>query len=341
MSSAILSDKHLNPGQHYFMSKKINTEDPNWEKEAVRELAWNSLKEQRRTRRWGIFFKLLTFLYLGVVLYMMLDLPGIPGRETVVGKDHTALIRLKGLIADGTSASAQKINKLLETAFTDKHTKGVILEINSPGGTPVEASSIYDKIRELRKKHPDIKLYAVARDLCASGGYYVASAADEIHANKSSIVGSIGVRMDSFGVQDAMKKLGIENRTITAGKNKALLDPFQPQDPAQRAHLQTMLNQVHQQFISAVKAGRGDRLKETDDIFSGLIWSGEAALDLGLVDGFESSENIAKNLIGEENIVILEPKKSLLMQLTEGVGEVSAQVIQKLIVENAAKGQLN
>ncbi len=322
------------------MSKKINTDDPNWEKEAVRELAWNSLKEQRRTRRWGVFFKLLTFLYLGVLLYIMFDLPGIPGRENVAGKDHTALIKLKGLIADSTSASAEKINKLLETAFNDEHTKGVILEINSPGGTPVEASSIYDKIRALRKAHPDIRLYAVARDLCASGGYYVASAADEIHANKSSIVGSIGVRMDSFGVEEAMKKLGIESRTITAGRNKALLDPFQPQDPAQRAHLQTMLDQVHQQFISAVKTGRGERLRENDDIFSGLIWSGEAALELGLIDGFESSEGIAKNMIGEENIIILEPKKSLLKQLTEGVGEVSAKVIQTLLLENGAHGRL-
>ncbi len=319
------------------MKKKIDTDDPNWEKEAIRELAWGSLKEQRRTRRWGIFFKLLTFVYLGVLLLFMLDIPGLPGHQVTARKDHTALIRLKGLITEGSNASAEKINKLLEKAFEDKHSKGIILEINSPGGTPVEASSIYQKIVDLREQYPDKKLYAVVRDLCASGGYYVAAAADEIHANPSSIVGSIGVRMDSFGVQELMKKIGVENRTITAGEHKALLDPFKPLAPDEKAHLERMLQQVHQHFISAVKTGRGERLKENDDLFTGLIWTGEEAKSLGLVDGFRTSENIAEELIGEDNIVVLEPKKSLLEQLTEGVGEVSAQIAQKLLTSNSSQ----
>ena len=322
------------------MKKKIDIDDPNWEKEAIRELAWGALKEQRRSRRWGVFFKLLTFLYLGVLLLFMLDLPGLPGHQAKSGEDHTALIRLKGLIAEGTRASADNINKLLEKAFDDDRTKGIILEINSPGGTPVEASSIYEKIIDLRKAHPDKKLYAVVRDLCASGGYYVAAAADEIHADKSSIVGSIGVRMDSFGVQELMNKIGIESRTITAGEHKALLDPFRPLDPAEKAHLERMLKQVHRHFITAVKNGRGNRLKENDDLFTGLIWTGEEAKTLGLIDGFKTSETIAKELIGEANIVVLEPKKSLLEQLTEGVGEVSASVMRKLLSENGNFGHM-
>ena len=322
------------------MKKKIDTNDPNWEKEAIRELAWGALKEQRRSRRWSTFFKLLTFLYIGVGLWVMLKLPGLPGETAKAGEDYTALIRMKGLIAEGTTASASKINKLLEDAFDDDRSKGIILEINSPGGTPVEAASIYDKIVELREKHPEKKLYVSVRDLCASGGYYVAAAADEIHAHKSSIVGSIGVRMDSFGVQELMKKLGIENRTITAGENKALLDPFQPLKPEQRAHLQKMLDQVHQHFIDAVRNGRGERLKENDEIFSGLIWTGEEAQKLGLIDGFRSSEEIASELIGEENIVVLEPKKSLLQQLTEGVGEVTARTLATLLDSDSASQTL-
>ncbi len=316
--------------------KKIDTNDPNWEKEAIRELAWGSLREQRRSRRWAIFFKLLTFVYIGVALWILADMPGLPGREATASKDHTALIRLKGLIAEGATASAGKINKLLEQAFEDEYARGVILEINSPGGTPVEAATIYEKITSLRKEYPDKKLYVSVRDLCASGGYYVAAAADEIHAHRSSIVGSIGVRMDSFGVQELMKKLGVESRIITAGENKALLDPFSPLKPEQKAHLQKMLDQVHQHFIAAVRAGRGDRLKETDDIFSGLIWTAEEARKMGLVDGFKNSEQIARDLIGEEEIVVLEPKKSLLQQLTEGVGEVSARALSALLRESDA-----
>ena len=314
------------------MDKSNKDNDPHWERRTVTELAWAGVKEQRRTRRWGIFFKILTFAYIAVFLVLMLDLSGA---KELQGKDHTAVIKLKGVIADGTAASSEKINKLLRTAFEDKKTKGVVLEINSPGGTPVEAVSIYDEIRRLREKYPDIKLYAVVRDLCASGGYYIASAADEIYANESSIVGSIGVRMDGFGFEDLIKKMGVERRTITAGKNKSLLDPFKPEDPAQRAHLQTMLGQVHQKFIDDVKVGRGDRLKPTEDMFSGLIWSGVSALELGLIDGFADTRSVARDQVGVDHLVTYETRKTLLQQLTDEVGGVTATVLQKLWTEQA------
>jgi protease-4 len=217
----------------------------------------------------------------------------------------------------------------------------VILEINSPGGTPVQAKAIYDEILRLREKYPETKLYAVVTDLCASGGYYVASAAEEIYASEASIVGSIGVRMDGFGFQKVMEKLGVERRTLTAGENKALLDPFAPQNPEQQAHLQGMLDQVHQLFINDVKAGRGDRLKESDALFSGLIWSGEASLNLGLIDGYGSTDSVARELIGEENVVSFSPRQTLLEQLTEDVGTGMVNVLNQLTLSSMLdKGRL-
>ena len=311
----------------------------NWEKDTVRALAWEGVKEQRRARRWGIFFKFLTFAYLAFFLWTFVDWKAA---GDIVSKPHTALVDIKGLIAEGANADAEEINDLLQAAFEDKNTRGVILEINSPGGTPVQAKAIYDEILRLREKHPDISLYAVVTDLCASGGYYVAAAADEIYASKASIVGSIGVRMDGFGFQKVMEKLGVERRTLTAGKNKALLDPFAPQDPAQRAHLQGMLDQVHQLFIDDVKAGRGGRLQESEELFSGLIWSGEESLKLGLIDGFGNTSYVAREKIGEENIVSFSPRKTIFEQLTEEVGTVMAKTLHRLWMSGAAgQGALN
>jgi protease-4 len=309
---------------------KPNTDlenDPNWEKDTLKALAWEGVNEQRRARRWSIFFKLLTFAYLAFFLWMFVDWKAT---GEIINKPHTALVELKGLIAEGAGSDAEEINELLRSAFEDKNTKGVILEINSPGGTPVQAKEIYQEILHLREENPETKLYAVVTDLCASGGYYVAAAAEEIYANEASIVGSIGVRMDGFGFQEVMENLGIERRTLTAGKNKALLDPFAPQDPAQREHLQGMLSQVHQLFINDVKAGRGDRLKESEDMFSGLIWSGEESLKLGLIDGFGNMDYVAREKIGEENIVTFSAKKTLLEQLTEEVGTVMIKSLQQL-----------
>jgi protease-4 len=309
-----------------------------WEKNTVEALAWEGVKEQRRSRRWGIFFKLLTFAYVAFFLWAFVDWKAA---GDIGSKSHTALVELKGLIAEGTDADAEEINGLLQSAFEDKNTKGVILEINSPGGTPVQAKAIYDEILRLREKYPETKLYAVVTDLCASGGYYVASAAEEIYASEASIVGSIGVRMDGFGFQKVMEKLGVERRTLTAGENKALLDPFAPQNPEQQAHLQGMLDQVHQLFINDVKAGRGDRLKESDALFSGLIWSGEASLNLGLIDGYGSTDSVARELIGEENVVSFSPRQTLLEQLTEDVGTGMVNVLNQLTLSSMLdKGRL-
>ena len=312
----------------------MTDKNPNWERETITELAWEGLREKRRSRRWGIFFKILMFLYL---LGFIFAISGWPKAKSITGKEHTALIKLKGVIADGGDSSSGEINRLLKKAFEDENTKGIVLEINSPGGTPVQAAEIYHEIRRLREKHTDIPLYAVVTDLCASGGYYVAAAADEIYANKASIVGSIGVRLDSYGVAELAHKLGIESRTITAGKNKALLDPFSQLDPSQKAHLQNMLNQVHQLFIADVRAGRGERLKETPDIFSGLIWSGESAQQLGLIDHFGSVALVAREVIGEENIVEYEARKSLLQQLSEDAGKISGEFVGKLFTSAPAE----
>lgn len=303
----------------------MNEQESGWEKKLVTKLAEASLREQKRARRWSIFFKLLTFGYL-ITLLIMFSKSEISSNK--LAANHTALVDLYGLIAEGEKASSDNIVTALRDAFKDKRTSGVILRINSPGGTPVQAGYIYDEIIRLREKYPDIPLYAVISDMCASGGYYVAAAADKIYADKASIVGSIGVRMDNFGFVEAMKKLGIERRTLTAGKNKALLDPFAPVDKEVNKHMQTMLQSIHQQFIDAVKTGRGDRLKQdVEGLFSGLIWTGEQSLEIGLVDELASSGYVAREIIGEENIVNFTVTDDLLDRLAKRVGATMASIL--------------
>ena len=270
-----------------------------WERELVTKLATAALKEQRRARLWGIFFKLLTFGYITLVLLMAVD-----WKRTDVGggKKHTAMVELNGLIAPGTDASAEKITSALQAAFKDKNTQGVVVRCNSPGGSPVQAQTIYDEMRRLRKKYPDIPLYTVIEDVCASGGYFVAVGADRIYVGKASIVGSIGVLMNGFGFTGLMDKLGIERRLITAGENKGMLDPFSPLDDKDREHVKKLMGDIHQQFIGVVREGRGKRLKETPEIFSGLIWTGERSIDLGLADGIGSLESVARDVIKAEEI---------------------------------------
>lgn len=287
-----------------------------WERRLITKLAQASLKEQKRARRWSIFFKFLVFAYITFVLYMFSE----PDLTTATITKHTALVELQGLIADGETASADNIVSALRSAFEDEKTKGVILRVNSPGGTPVQAGYIYDEIVRLRASYPDIPLYAVVSDMAASGGYYVASAADEIYVSNSSIVGSIGVRIDNFGVVDAMEKLGIESRTISAGEHKTMLDPFAPIDEKARVHLQSMVDEIHQQFIDAVRKGRGDRLKEFDGLFSGLIWTGEKALELGLADNTGSASYVAREVIGAEDIVEFSVQEDALERLIDRLG---------------------
>lgn len=279
-----------------------------------------SVHEQRRSRRWGIFFKLLTFIYLFGALALFSPLISNQGGGS--SSPHTAVIEVRGMIADKEAASADNIVGSLRAAFKDPNTKGVILRINSPGGSPVQSGYVYDEIRRLRGEHPDIKVYAVISDLGASGAYYIASAADQIYADKASLVGSIGVTAASFGFVDTMQKLGVERRVYTSGEHKAFLDPFQPQKDEETRFWKTVLETTHKQFIDSVKKGRGDRLKDAEhpELFSGLIWSGEQALSLGLIDGLGSTSYVAREVIGQEEMVDFTVQESPLDRFTKKLG---------------------
>lgn len=288
-----------------------------WEKAFVEELALSSLQEQRRARRWGIFFKFAFLAYLTLLLFLYLpaDIFSSAGTES-----HTALIDLTGVISADSDASADTIVTGLRAAFEDSNTAGVIVRINSPGGSPVQAGYINDEMLRLRAEYPDIPLYAVITDICASGGYYVAAAADQVFADKSSIVGSIGVIMNGFGFVDAMQKLGIERRLLAAGDHKGLLDPFSPLKSEEVSHIKQILDEIHQQFIDAVREGRGERLSSDPNLFSGLIWTGEESLALGLVDALGSSSYVAREVIGVEDIVDFTPRRDYFQRLVERFG---------------------
>ena len=279
------------------------------------------VQEQRRARRWGIFFKLLTFAYLFGALLVFSPLMQF-GENKARSSSHTAVIDVRGTIADQESASADNVVGALRAAFKDPNTKGVILRINSPGGSPVQSGYIYDEIRRLRGEYPQIRLYAVISDLGASGAYYIASAADEIYADKSSLVGSIGVTAATFGFVDAMQRLGVERRVYTSGEHKAFLDPFQPQKREETEFWQGVLATTHRQFIDSVKKGRGDRLRDGEhpELFSGLVWSGEQALELGLIDGLGSTSYVAREVVGEPELADFTVKESPLDRLSKKLG---------------------
>ncbi len=278
------------------------SDEKNWEQGVLEKLAMSAVQEQRRTRHWGIFFKTLTFAYLFIVLFLIMGWGGNKAEKSLSGK-HTALVELRGVISADSAASAENVMSGLQEAFKDKHTQGVILRINSPGGSPVQSGYINDEIKRLRVLHPEIPLYVVVEDMCASGGYYVAVAADKIYVNKASMVGSIGVLMDGFGFTGTMDKLGVERRLLTAGENKAFMDPFSPVNPRHKEFVKGMLDEIHQQFIAVVKQGRGKRLKETPDTFSGLIWTGQKSIEMGLADEMGSVESVARDVIKAEDIV--------------------------------------
>ena len=303
-----------------------------WERDLVTKLASEALKEQRRRRRWGIFFKLLAFAYVTFILILALDWSN--RGDFASGKKHTAMVDLSGVIAPGNDASAEKITASLQAAFKDKNTVGVILRINSPGGSPVQAQTIYDEMKRLRKKYPDIPLYAVVEDICASGGYFVAVGADRIYVGKASIVGSIGVLMNGFGFTGLMDKLGIERRLITAGENKGMLDPFSPLEEKDKNYVTGMMKDIHQQFISVVKEGRGKRLKETPDMFSGLFWTGDKSVELGLADGFGSLDSVARDVIKAEDIVDYTMKEGFAEKVAKRFGASMASSLAQLLVYN-------
>ena len=293
---------------------------PDWERAVLERVALKAIEEQRRARQWSALFKLLWFIFAFMLFAAWMGWLGRGEKETVTAGRHTALVELEGIIAPEGRASADKIIKALDRAFKDSNTAGVVLRINSPGGSPVQSGYINDEMRRLRAKYPSIPLYVVVEDLCASGGYYVASAADKIYVDKASMVGSIGVIISSFGFTGAMEKLGIERRAYTAGTNKDFLDPFAPENPAQREHVQKMLADIHQQFINVVRQGRGKRLKETPEMFSGLVWTGEQSVELGLADGFGSLDYVAREVIKADKVVDYSQKDSILEQLSDRIG---------------------
>ena len=299
-------------------------ENSNWERGVLEKLAMSAVQEQRRARHWGIFFKVLTFGYLFLILFLFMGWVG--GKvDGSLGK-HTALIELNGVISSDSNANADNLIGSLQDAFKDKNTAGIIMRCNSPGGSPVQAGLVNDEIRRQRTLHPEIPFYVVVEDMCASGGYYIAAAADRIYVNKASIVGSIGVLMDGFGFTGTMQKLGVERRLMTAGENKGFMDPFSPRNPKHEEFTKKMLADIHQQFIDVVKKGRGKRLKETPEMFSGLFWTGDKAIQMGLADATGSVDSVARDVIKVENVVDFTTHEGLADRLAKkfGAGVASA-----------------
>ncbi|HAX22878.1 MAG TPA: S49 family peptidase [Hydrogenophaga sp.] len=290
--------------------------DVGWERATLEKLAFSALAEQRAARRWTVFWRLMWLLLAGAVLWMVFR---SDAGVASVSTPHTALIEIRGEIAAGAEASADNVVTSLNAAFEDAGAQAVVLLIDSPGGSPVQAGIINDEITRLKALH-NKKVYAVVEETCASAAYYIAAAADNIYVDKASLVGSIGVLMDGFGFTGLMDKLGVERRLMTAGANKAMLDPFSPQDAEQTAYIQSMLGEIHSQFITVVRAGRGERLKETPDTFSGLVWSGQKAIALGLVDGLGSLDYVAREVVKAEEVVDYTQRENLGMRLARQLG---------------------
>lgn len=300
-----------------------------WEKTLIKDLALSSLKEKRSARRWGIFFKFIFFGYL-MALVALYYSPLEPGALEKASAEHTALINIEGVISSESKASADYVITALREAFEDKKTRGVILRMNTPGGSPVQAGYINDEIYRLKGLYPDIKVYAAIMDICASGGYYIASAADAIYADKGSMVGSIGVLMNSFGFEHAIEKIGVTRRLYTAGEHKSFLDPFLPPNDDDVAHTTTMLQNIHKQFIDVVKKGRADKLKDDPLLFSGYVWTGEQSLELGLVDKLGSSSYIAREVVGAEEIKDFTVSEDFLDRFAKKMGASMASTMAEI-----------
>jgi protease IV len=298
------------------MGAKSTPSAPGWERETLEKLAMAALVEQRSARRWRNFFRLAWLLLLCGAVWLGLR---ESGTANDVSTPHTAVISIQGEIAAGADASAEFVVSAMRAAFEDEGAKAVVLLINSPGGSPVQAGIINDEIKRLRGIY-NKPVYAVVEETCASAAYYIAAGADEIFVDKASIVGSIGVLMDGFGFTGLMDKLGVERRLLTAGENKGFLDPFSPQTEKQRAFAQTMLNQIHQQFIAVVKEGRGDRLKETPEMFSGLFWTGQQAIEMGLADKLGNLDYVAREVVKAEDIVDYTRKDNVAERLAKRFG---------------------
>lgn len=290
----------------------------NWERDALERVALAAIHEQRAARRWKIFFRFAFLVVLLLIAFGLVDVSG--DRVAATAGRHTALVTIDGEIAANTNANAEDVSKALRNAFGDSNTAGVIVQIDSPGGSPVQAGMINREIRRLRAKYPGTPLYVVVGDLCASGGYYIAAAADKIYVDRASIVGSIGVLMEGFGFTGLMDKLGVQRRLHTSGANKGFFDPFSPETLAMTQHAQAMLDEIHRQFIDAVREGRGKRLKETPDTFSGLFWTGETSVEMGLADGFGDTRYVAREVIHASRIVDYTEKGSIPSRIARKFG---------------------
>lgn len=301
-----------------------------WQQQTIEKLAFSGLKEQQTARRWSTFFKFLTFAYLFLLLILAL---GWVGGKGAVGP-HTALIEIAGVIEPGGEVNADSVISSLQEAYDNVNTKGIILRFNTPGGSPVQSGIINDEIVRQKKLHPKIPVYGVVEDICASGGYYIAAATDKIYVDKGSIVGSIGVLMDGYGFTEAMKKVGVERRLLTAGENKAMLDPFSEVNPKHQALAQNMLNEIHEQFKTVVRNGRGARLKETPETFSGLFWSGEQSIKIGLADALGSADYVAREVIKQEEIVDYTYQDTVLDRFAKRLG---ASVVKAVGIDATIK----
>ena len=293
-----------------------------WERATIEKLVLAQVREQRAARRWRMLRTLLWMALFGALVWLLARDQW--SAATVPSGPHTALVTIRGEIADRSEASAESVLPAMRSALEDSDTKALVLLINSPGGSPVQAGLISDEIRRLRKKHGK-PIYAVVEETCASAAYYIASAADDIYVDKASIVGSIGVLMDGFGFVGTMDKLGVERRLLTAGANKGFLDPFSPQTETQRQFAQVMLDQIHQQFIDSVKRGRGDRLKATPETFSGLFWTGEQAIGMGLADGYGSLDSVARDVVKADKLVDYTNKENLAERVAKRFGAALGQ----------------
>jgi protease IV len=302
----------------------------------VEKLALANINEQKAKRQWNVLFRLAWLLLVAFIVFKVFsETKTGSGAVTSVGSGHTAVVRIEGAIDSASSASSERVNAALKAAFEASGSKAVVLAINSPGGSPVQSGIIYNEIKRLRVQYPDKPVYAVIDDICASGGYYIAAAADKIYADQASLVGSIGVLMEGFGVTGLMDKLGVERRLMTAGENKALLDPFSPQSEKSRTHIKLMLDEIHQQFIKAVKAGRGKALKDSPEIFSGLVWTGSKAKELGLVDELLSLNQVAREVVKAEELVDYTQSENIADRIAKRIGASAGDVMGKIFAQNS------
>ena len=302
----------------------------NWERQALEHLLLENLKETRKARRWKAVFRILTLIVFVGAILAVFDFH-LPGRGMGAEK-HTALVTLEGEISSSSMANALDINSSLTAAFENENSAGVVLRINSPEGSPVQAGMMNDEIHRLRKLYPSKPLYVVVEDICASGGYYVAVAGDQILVDKASLVGSIGVIMEGFGFTGLMDKLGVTRRMITAGFNKGMMDPFSKENPQQVEMIKTMIDEIHQQFIAVVKAGRGDRLKETPEMFSGRVWNGEQAIKIGLVDGYGTVESVARDVFKAPDILDYTIKENFAERVAKRFGAEAGAAASKTLI---------